>query len=113
MKELVGLKLSSDVTACLADNQIDLFAQLQRELQRGGATIERGAWPEEAARQNQEKSPELVLLVSGVTTVMIATAISRIIDAVSRYTAVVNDKPVIPASETNVKLSGLEISLKG
>ena len=44
---------------------------------------------------------------------MVATAISRIIDAVSRYKAVVNDKPVIAPSETNVKLSGLEISLKG
>jgi hypothetical protein len=113
MKTVVGLTLSDEVAGCLADNQIDLFAELRRELQRDGAVIDRGAWPTAGPRQDQEKSPELVLLVSGVTTVMVATAISRIIDAVSRYKAVVTDKPLIPPSETSVKLSTLEVSLKG
>jgi hypothetical protein len=76
MKTLVGLEMSSEVAACLADNQIDLVAAVRRELQGDGVTIERGAWPTQDPRQDQEKSPELVLLVSGVSTVMVATAIA-------------------------------------
>jgi hypothetical protein len=113
MKTLVGLELSDEAAACLADNQIDLYAELRREFNRDGATIERGTWPVQITQHDREKSTELVLLLSGVTTVMVATAISRIIDAISRYKAVLNDKPVIPPSETNIKLSKLEISLKG
>jgi hypothetical protein len=69
MKTIVGLHLSNDAAACLADNQIDLFTELRRELQRDGATVERSAWPADTRQRDQEKSPELVILVAGVTTV--------------------------------------------
>jgi hypothetical protein len=44
---------------------------------------------------------------------MVATAIARIIDSVSRYKAVIHDKPLVPASETEVKFGELHVSLKG
>jgi hypothetical protein len=112
MSALLALHLSDSVEACIADNQIDLLKELQRELGKQGITVERGTWPVRSSGEGT-KSPELVILASGATSALVA--IARVIDAVGRYKAVVEEKtyPSQPPSKTEVSLGELHVSLEG
>jgi hypothetical protein len=114
MSALLAIHLSEDVETCIADNKIDLLKELQRELGKQGMTVERGTWPMRSSGEGA-KCAELIILASGATSALVASAIARVIDAIGRYKAVVEEKayPAQPPSKTDVSLGELHVSLEG
>lgn len=84
------LSLSPEAQRLLADNEVDLFQQIRRE----GLAVQRTEPPETGpVLIAGSKAVELVILVSAVAAPLVASAVSRIIDAIGRnQRAVVTNK---------------------
>ncbi|PCR94572.1 hypothetical protein CP336_19610 [Pseudomonas fluorescens] len=79
--QTIIVSLTPEVVALLNDNELDLLTELRRQR----LDVKRSSWPDALEPfESGAKSVELVILASAAAAPMIASAIARIIDALSR-----------------------------
>jgi hypothetical protein len=78
----VIVTLDPEVEALLSDNSVNLITQLKKQ----GLEVKRGKGSKVLpAAENGTKSVELIILASAVAAPLVATGISKVIDALGRH----------------------------
>jgi hypothetical protein len=124
-EQTIIVRLTPDVLALLHDNGLDLLSELRKQ----GLAVKRSTRPEALELpESGAKSVELIILASAAAAPLVASAITRIIDAIGRnkratVTQVAVDtsgaydgtgKPRQPSqtqSSTKISLMGLTVEL--